>query len=360
MQERVVFEVNGVEYGGLKSVTINKSVAMVAGQFSVQYTELWPGREDPWPILPHSPCRILLGSNVLINGYVDKLPIEFSTQSHALCAAGRDRTGQLVDCDPQPTPGEFRNTNLEKLARTFANPLGLSVDMAPGLHRLQTIDAVRLSAGQSSYRALEEQARKDNVLLGSTSSGGLRLFCPGYERATVPLIFGQNIESGILENDWSNRYSHYMVDGQDQGFDSLPGTAAQVRGEAFDKSVSLPRLKRFRADSGMDNVAAGKRADWEATTRAARSVSLVIPMRGWRQNPDDTNSELWREGLLVDVDIPKVKISEELLIESVDYTFRGNKFGCVLHLTRPDAWIPKPPNPDKDPLSGEGLPELYG
>lgn len=262
MQERIIFEVNGVEYGGLKSATIKRGVSMVAGQFAVEYTELWPGRSTPWPILPHSPARILLGSTVLIDGYVDKLPIEFSTQSHVLRAAGRDKTGQLVDCDPHPSPGEFRNTSLDKLARTFAKQVGLSVSLSSGLHLLQALGVVRLSAGQSSYRALEEQARKDNVLFGPTSSGDLRIFRPGTEHAKVPLIFGQNVKSGVLQNDWSNRYSHYIVDGQDQGFDTLPGPAAQVRGEAFDKSVTLPRLKRFRADSGMDNASARKRAEW--------------------------------------------------------------------------------------------------
>lgn len=360
MRERVIFEADGVEYGGLKAATVKRGIAMVAGQFSVDYTELWPGRDTPWPILPHSHARILLGDTVLLDGYVDQLPIEFSKQGHALRAAGRSKTGQLVDCDPQPVPGEFRNTSLDKLARIFAKEVGLSLDMAPNLHQLQKLPVVRLSAGQSCYRALEEQARKDNVLLGPSSSGDLRLFQPGIERAQVPLVLGQNVKSGVLNNDWSNRYYQYMVDGQDQGFDVLPSAAAQVRGKAFDKSVKLPRLKRFRADSGMDNTAARKRAEWEATTRAARSVSLVVPMRGWRQDPNNPDSDVWREGLLVDVDISTLKLAEEMLIESVDYAYGKKSFGCVLRLTRPDAWIPKPPSPDKDPLSGEGLPDLYG
>lgn len=360
MQEQVVFEVDGKQYGGMESLTVSRSLAQAAGVFQVAFTDLWPGRDAVWPILPHTPIRILLGNDVLVNGFVDKIPIELSGEDHGIIAAGRDRTGQLMDCDPYPSPEEYRNTRLDKLARAFCRRINLDVAVDVATSGLQTLAVVRPAAGQTLYRLLAEQAAKDNVLIGCNESGAVRLFRPGTESASVAIVYGENVQSVELDNDWSGRFSHYMVDGQSQGLDFSPTAAAHVRGEAKDTSVSLPRFKRFRADSAMNNAGARKKASWESTTRAARSVSLTAPMRGWRQNPDSASSGLWREGLLVDVDIPMLKISEQLLVESVDYTYGADGFGCTLKLTRPDAWSPEPPKPEKDPLTGEGWPELYG
>ena len=359
MREQVLFEVDGRQYGGMESLSVSRSIAQASGAFSVAFTDLWPGQDQKWPILPHEPVRILLGETVLLNGFVDMVPIDISKDAHVMSAAGRDRTGQLMDCDPYPNPAEYRNTRLDKLARALCRRINLDVVVDVSANDLERLEVVRPTPGQTIYRMLAEQAVKDNVLLGCNGDGALRLFRPGTEQAEVALVYGENIKSATLENDWSDRYSRYMVEGQSMGFDVTPDAAAQVRGQACDESVTLPRFKRFRADSAMDNLGARKKAQWEASTRAARSVSLSVPMRGWRQDPDAASSPLWREGLLVDVDIPPLKLHEQLLVESVAYAF-GSTFGCTLRLTRPDAWKPAPPKPEKDPLIGEGWPNIYG
>jgi prophage tail gpP-like protein len=91
-----------------------------------------------------------------------------------------------------------------------------------------------------------------------------------------------------------------------------------------------------------------KRAQWEATVRAARAVSVQVTVQGWRQG----NGELWPVNALVNVDLPWLRLSGDMLISELTHTLDESGTRTQLTLRRPDAFIPQPATPaDADPLA---------
>ena len=93
--------VNGIEYGGWKSVHISAGIERQARDFELEVTDRWPGQaEIPRRIQPGDPCQVFVGDDLIITGYVDATPIRYDGKSVSVGVKGRSKTADLVDCCP--------------------------------------------------------------------------------------------------------------------------------------------------------------------------------------------------------------------------------------------------------------------
>jgi len=353
MQSNIVhLDVNGRVYSGWTAISITRSIEAISGRFSLGLTERWPGQPTVWPVLPEAECAISIGDDIVLTGDVGQIAPSFDDSQHEISATGRDRTGRMVDCSAVHSPGEWSGIKLDRLAAILAKPFGISVKNETDVGPAWTQDKpFKLQPGETAFEALDRACRMRGVLPISDGVGGLTLTKPGQTRCSTALIQGQNIKAASLTSDISDRFATYIVRGSQPSSDMLdPEQAASVEGRATDGMLKSYRPLIIIAESSVDIAAARKRAQWEATVRAARAATVSVTVQGWRQG----NGDLWPVNALVNVDLPWLRVSGEMLISELTHSLdESGGSQTQMTLRRPDAFIPQPAQPeDLDPLAG--------
>jgi prophage tail gpP-like protein len=96
----------------------------------------------------------------------------------------------------------------------------------------------------------------------------------------------------------------------------------------------------------VDAASANQRAAWEKTVRAARCVTVSVTVQGFRQGGQGntrTTAPLWQINALTDVDIPFLRLRQQLVASKV--TFRRDASSgstTVLELKDIDSFRPQP------------------
>ena len=205
----------------------------------------------------------------------------------------------------------------------------------------------RIEEGESAWEAIERACRFRGVLPLSDGRGQLVLGRPARTRAAVELVHGQNILAGSTFADWTNRYSHYTLLGQQPGSDFLTGSeAAHVIGNSVDRGLNRFRPLTILAEQGLTDAEALERIEWEASVRSARARSAGVTVQGWRETPD---GNLWEPGRLVIVSDPWLGLERELLISGVRQAITERGTVTTLQLYPEGAFLPRavrePPDP---------------
>lgn len=346
--------VNGRRYGGWKSARVTRSIESLCGSFSLDVSERWNGQTDPWPIDKGDACRVAIGDQTVVDGFVTGRKIDVTATSRSLSYSGRDRAADLVDCSMLVEGGSvtghkwtYRNVDIAAFARAIAQPHGINVSVQAGLV-LKPDPRLVAHPGETGFEAIRRAAGSAEVLVVSDGAGGITITRAGATRA-APLTEGDNIESGSLASDEADRFHRYLIATQIPGTDEASGDATRIQAEATDVDVlRTNRVIVIRPDKGYNKADAKRRADWEARTRAAKSETVMIGVVGWTQ----PNGVLWPINALVTLTAPRMLgIKGDMLISQVDYTIADGGQVTQLHLVRPDAFTPEP----QAVTSGEGL-----
>ena len=335
--------VNGTTWRGWRSLSVSRSLEQAAGQFQV---ETRTGSLEPLPIRPGDEVVARLSGGVnLVTGVVDTLEGSSDGQRRSITLAGRDRTAQLVDCSAPAEPGEYKELDLEELARSLAEPFGVTV--------VREVDSLALGArfpsfklqhGEKAWAAIERACRLRGILAHSDGEGRLVLSRPGAELAAVELVEGENVLASTFRYTLADRFSLYTVKGQGSGSDASWGeTVAAVEGNATDPEIELFRPLLVLAEGRVTFSSAEDRAQWEATVRAARAAQVGVSVQGWRQGDPRERGPAWQVNQRVPVRIPSLGIKRELLVQAIQFS-RGLDGGTLgqLTLVRRDAYQPQP------------------
>lgn len=335
-----MLRVNGVDYGGWKAVRVTRGIETISGSFELSVSEKWEAESKPWPIREGDECQILIDNVPVITGYVDKRSVSISGGDHIVSVSGRDKTGDLVDCSADLSKWEFNKTPVLELAKKIARPFGISVSLQSGVDAGAAPSKVSIDPGDSAFEAIEKACRPAALLPVSDGQGGLLLTRAGASRATTELVLGQNILDCSADFDSSGRFQTYKVLAQAKGSDEVNGaSASSVKATAQDMTVKRSaRVLVVRAEGSMTTAQATKRAQWEATVRAARSDSVSVTVQGWQQG----DGKLWPINAFVRLRAPALEIDADLLITQITHTLDESGTITQLSLKRPDAFKPQP------------------
>jgi len=337
MPVEVALIVGGRRYSGWKSIRVTRSIESIAGSFALEVSDRWGGQDQPWPIVEEDACRVEIGDEVVIDGYVDKRSLSLSASQRALSYSGRDRAAALVDCSAILKHWTFRNVSLADFAAVIAKPFGVRVSVQPGLV-LAKADKLVVQPGDSAFEAIQRAAKDAQVLVVSDGAGGVVITRAGSKRATS-LIEGINILSALVEYDGADRYHRYVIATQMAGTDEASGETSRIQAEATDEGVRrTDRVLLIRPDKGYSVADARRRADWEARTRAARGETVTVVVQGWTQ----PNGTLWPINALVRVTSPGIGVDGDMLISQVEHSIGNAGQIAQLRCVRPDAFTPEP------------------
>lgn len=336
----ISLQVNGREFKGWKSVRVTLSLEAVAGSFELEVSEKWANQSQPWPIAEEDECTVKVAGKTVITGYVERRRLSFSADSHTLNVAGRDRTGELVDCSAVLDRWEFLKTPVAAFAEKICAPFGISSSLQAGVAVPSTPAKLSVDPGDRAFDALERACRMAGVLPVSDGKGGLLLTRPGSSRTATQLVQGVNVLAASAEFDATARFSEYLVLGQQRDLDGDGKTSAHIRASAKDANVKRTHRKLLVRPEGSVSIEHAKtRAQWEASVRAARGDAVSVTVQGWTQG----NGELWPVNALTQVRCPFIGVDGEMLISEVTFSADEGR-GTVTDLTlrRPEAFKPEP------------------
>lgn len=336
---KIGLKVNGVEYTGWESASITRGIEAVAGGFSLSVSERWD-ENRPWPILEGQECTVELEGSRVITGYVDNRNVGYAASSRSFAVAGRDRTGDLVDCAAVPSKWQFNSVPFAAMIAELCKPFGVAVTVATGVDLGAPPPMFVVNPGDKVFECVERACRLGGFLAYSDGNGGLILDRTGTVRTVTSLIEGVNLKSARASFSVSDRFRRYIVTGQLPGGDEYSGDhSAFVRGEAVDPNIRSTRVLLIRAEGGMTIDLATRRAQWEAAVRAARGASVECEVEGWQQH----DGSLWPINATVHLKAPRLGIDDDLLISQAVYS-TDTQQGTItrLSLKRPGAFTPEP------------------
>lgn len=329
--------VNGKAYLGWKSARITRSITAIAGSFDLQVSDRWGAKAEPWAIAEEDECRVQVGADVVLDGYVDRRSLSIAGKERAMRVSGRDRAAVLVDCSAVLDRWSFRQLTAAGIAGKVAEPFGIGVSVQAGVD-LPRLGKIAVNPGDSAFSVIRRVAEMSGVLVISDGAGGIELSRAGTARVEA-LREGVNVLSAAIDYDAVDRYRRYVVISSPPGDDHSSGEDLRVRAEAMDEAVRRPeRVQIIRPDTGLTRARARARGDWEARVRAARAESVTIAVVGWQQSSGD----LWPVNALCTVQAPSLGVDGDLLISQVTHQHGPEGQTTELQLVRPDAFSPDP------------------
>lgn len=337
----ITLAVRGKKYAGWKSARVTQGVESICGGFELAVSERWANQGKPWEIEEQDECTVSIDGVPLITGYVDAVRISYSSGEHSVSISGRDRAADLVDCSAYLGKWEFKTTSIKQLAEKLCAPHNIPVSFQKGLVLPKSASKISVDPGDTSFSVLERACRTVGVLVVSDGGGGIQIVRGPSGVCTTALIEGQNIKSASASFDVSSRFRKYIVLGQHHGSNEFFGDQTSgVKGTAEDLSIRrAARVSVIRPEGNVTRAQAKVRAQWEATTRSARSNEVSVTVQGWTQG----DGGLWPVNQLVSVKSPTLRVNGQMVItqvvRSVD-TSSGTQ--TVLTLKSPTAFLPEP------------------
>lgn len=343
----VTLRINDTDWSYWQSVEVSHQIDAIAGSFSLELVERWGDGHSGvrhLPLAAGQPCEILLGMDQVIRGYIDKVEPSFSATAHGIRVSGRDASADMVDCSALHKPGQWSGLTCAQLAEELGRPFGVQVAAEGDVGA--PIPNFKLEPGEKAFDALDRALKQRECLACPDGAGGLVILRVGQREAEGRLKQGENILSASLSCDMSQRYSDYVVQGQQPGNDQRFGLeACAVSSQCRDTAVLRYRPLLIKAENSVDAAAARQRAAWEKTVRAARAVTVRVTVQGFRQlgAGDEQYGPLWEINSLVEVVIPYLRLCQRLLVSKV--TWRRSLSGgstTELELRDPAAFTPEP------------------
>lgn len=333
----VTLKIGGRRFDGWTSVSIDNRLDALCGSFALGLTERWPGQPDRWRIEAGDEAQVLVDDEPIVTGYVDRARYELSPRAHPLEISGRSRTGDLVDCSAEHSPGSWRDRTIVQIAAELTRPFGIAVSVVgdPG----PPFSRFALEPGETVLAAIERMTVLRGLLATTSAGGDLVLQRPSEQAAGFELVEGVNIESIVFDNDLGDRFSRYTIKGHDASDESAGSRAARPSAEALDPGVRRHRPLLIVADEESTAATLDASARWEATVRAAKAQAVTVTASGWR-SPD---GRLFRPNVLVPVRAPTVGVTAQLLVTGVRLK-RSAREGSRAELTlaRPESFSLKP------------------
>jgi prophage tail gpP-like protein len=336
----VKLKINDLIYTGWQSVMVVRSIETMAGRFSLNLTD-----NAPFVVPKSSAVELFLNDEKIISGYSDSINYEISSNEYSLSIDGRDKTGDLMDCSTLIPSQELINVTLKEIIDSVIEPFGITA-----IYNQNPADKFKKFSLQqeSAYEAIERATRLRGVLASSNQDGQIIIQEYGAQRANDSIVMGLNVLSASSRFNDINRFSEYLVYGQQSGDDDLSlNEIMRPQGFSKDFGISRYRPKIVIAEGSINTAMAQKRAEWEAAIRAARAVDIEVTLQGWTQS----SGNLWRENMIVKTILPDHGINSDMLIKEISYSLdlnSGEKTRIIL--VRPDAYKLQP-NIENESLS---------
>lgn len=96
----------GQRLTGWESVSVTRGIEIMPSSFEIGLTEKYPGQAADIVVKPSDPCVVLIGSDPVVTGYIDRYLPAIAPRQHTERIHGRSNCEELVDCSAGVYLGE--------------------------------------------------------------------------------------------------------------------------------------------------------------------------------------------------------------------------------------------------------------
>lgn len=339
MSDDLSLVVGGRVIAGWTELRVTRGIERLPSDFEISLTERYPGEADDLVIQPNDQCQVMLGSDLVLTGYVDRYMPEMSAREHRVTIVGRGKCADLIDCSAEWPNGQISGASALGIAQKLAEPYGITV--SSGEDGGPAIPQFNLMYGETAFEIIERICRYSALLAYDLPDGNLYLARAGSSKAASGVAQGQNIQAARASYGMDGRYSEYEIMRQSMEVLTDTGNGGNLLATVNDAGVNRHRRLFIVAESGggAGQDVAIKRGYWEAARRAGRSNQIQVVVDSWR----DGAGALWSPNTVIPVDIPCLKVPDDTwLLAEVTY-FRGEEgTGANLLLMPQSAFQPQP------------------
>lgn len=349
-----------VRISGWQAVRITTGLERMPGDFDIALTESFPGQAQDVLIAPGTPCKVLIGSDPVITGYIDRYLPSFDPKSHQVRVQGRSKCQDLVDCSAgidqnweatHQTRGMQINTgSLLKLATELAAPFNIKVtsltgnDVPVGAPNAAVVQ-FNITLTETPFEIIERVARYAGVLVYEGTDGNLILANVSADLMTGGFAQGVNVEAASVAYTMDQRYSVYVpsLSSVDANQDMGGSAGIMPFPPVFD--IGVPRFRPLivvSEQSQYGELTVRKRAVWEMNRRVGRSQTVRLTCDKWR----DVAGKLWSRNANASLNLPKLKLSDNTWIITEVTFSRDAQRGTVadIEMMPPEAFWIEPSN----------------
>jgi prophage tail gpP-like protein len=310
-------------------------------------------------------CEVFLDGELWCIGWVDDVMPDASNGPNGVTIVGRDITGDLVDCPPDPRgEHEYRDITLTEFAEKLCKPFGIKVraevDVSP------KFDKCVVEAGETVLSAIAKYAKQRGVLVTSDRVGTVVITRSGQQPAAGAIQFPGNVTRSRASFSARERFSDYFVKGQSEKnggkrakaapldatadpLDSAPmqappatdnpedvpeGAGTLVMGHAQDKEVTRWRPFIAMARTKATAFDAQRQAEWEMRTRRGKGDKLDYGYRGFRGE----TGQIWKPNTSIPVSDRYARLDRAMLLAGVRATYDERGEATRLRITGPEAY----------------------
>lgn len=345
MGDELIIEVNGQKVQGWEKIKVTRSIERTPADFEIHMTERFPGELEPMIINAGDPCKVYLGEDLVITGYVDRVGSLLMGTTHEVTVIGRSKSADLVDCSAEWPGSQIQGSSVVDIARKLCKPYGIDV-VNLSANDGPVIPQFTLILGETVFEIIERMSSYSRFLVYDDTDGNLLI-----NRVRTDVYAGSgfeegvNVESARITRTMDNRYSEYVafqvsIDNfNDFSQTQSLGDPNQLK-ITYDKGV--PRYRRLVMIAepvaySTDLVKA--RALWESARRLGRSNAVHIRTDSWR----DSKGKLYTPNTVANVHLPTLKVvNEALTISQVIYQRDETGTHADISLMPSVAFTPEP------------------
>jgi prophage tail gpP-like protein len=346
----VTLAVGSQRIAGWTRVRITRGIERLPSEFDIEFTEYYPGANATVSVLPGAPCRVYIGADLMLTGYVDRYLPSLDADQHLIRVTGRGKCQDLVDSSAEWEGGQISGTSALDVAAKLAEPYGITVTApdGPGL----AIPQFNLMFGETAAEIIDRIARFSALLYYDGPDGNLILSQVGTTRAASGFAQGVNVERASASFTMDQRFSEYKVMMQSMAALGDFGGAGDLQASTADPQVPRHREKFIVCEAGFQGIdLAQKRAIWEAKRRFGRSFQLSLTTDGWR----DAAGRIWTPNSSVPISLPALKMNNlTWVIGEVTFLRDDKGTRAEISLMPPDAFTVEPILIQQQPLVEAG------
>lgn len=340
MTPRIEVRCGSRVFAGWKSLTVDTSLEEAVSAVSMEIAGPVAATDDM--ILDGDAITVYHGDQLVFTGYCDDVQVREDAQGSSVTLAGRSRTCDAVDCS---APSKvWRSVRLGDLAAELLGEYGIDLsDEANVASRV--IPKAVCQPSESVFDMLDRITREMRILIADDAQGRLVFTRAGASGdASDGLVLPGNVMSMSGRQSGRDRFSTIEVKGQVATGEIDFATS----GTYEDRRVKRHRRLIVVPEKGITSAEAAWRANWEALTRAGRSVQYHYGVQGWVQS----DGALWRRNTDVVITDPARRfVQTPMLITAVQYSLSENGTTSTVTVAPVSAYTPEPV---KEPRSGAG------
>ena len=334
----LTLKISGRSLSGWTQIRVTRGIEQCPPDFEISMTELYPGEAQSLVVQPFDQCQLLIGTDIVITGYVDRYAPGITASGHTIEVSGRGKCQDLVDCSAEWPGGQISGSSVLGIAQKLAQPYGITVAALDDVGG--SIPQFNLCIGETAFEIIERICRYRALLAFEQADGSLALARVGTKSMASGFTEGQNVQAAKIIYAGDQRFSVYQCFLQSMDVLNDIGDGGNLRGTATDPNVPRNRKRYIVSEAGGGGLeVAQQRIKWDAARRAGRAQMVTITTDSWR----DSAGKLWEPNQLVKVALPGLKLpSAQLCIGSV--TFKRNENGTTadLVLMTPNSFMPEP------------------